>query len=68
MTLETAPGQLDLHIHMADPRRALELPQFELLSDQALGLAHDGADDVLMFDDPIDVDRGSDSILHRARR
>ena len=55
---------LHFNVHVSNTRRSLQLAQFEFVPEQALGLAHDGPDDVLALDGAVHFDISPNFILH----
>ncbi|MGB2017675.1 MAG: hypothetical protein ACPHX2_03865 [Candidatus Poseidoniaceae archaeon] len=59
-----AAAGVHFDINVAHSSRALEFAQLKVVAKEALGLAHDGPDDVLALDAPVDFDVCTDFVLH----
>ena len=52
------------NVDVADACRSLQLSEFQFIAEEALGLAHDGPDDVLSLDGSVHLDISPNFVLH----
>ncbi len=62
--MHLAAAGVHLNVNMTHARSALELAQLKVIAEEALGLAHDGPNDVLALDAAVDFDVRPDFVLH----
>lgn len=67
LALALALAGVDVHFDAADPSGLLEVAEVELVTEEPLGLAEDGADDVGLVDDALGGDAGLDLVLGGVR-
>ena len=62
--MHLAAAGVHFNVNVTHARGALELAQLKVIAEEALGLAHDGPNDVLALDAAVDFDVRPDFVLH----